>query len=528
MKKTAEEKSRALVIDDDPVARLLAGKSLSAIGFECEEVEDGESGLSAVDRELPDLIVLDVEMPGIDGFETCSVLRERYPGEALPILMATGHTDNETIDMAFKAGATDFVKKPIDWQLLQHRVRFLMRGSDAIVNLQAATHEARSANRAKLDFLANMSHEIRTPMTAIVGFVDQLHGDSAGECSEDESRLFVESIHRNSAHLMRLIDDLLEACRDDSSKVALRVYETDLSNMLVEIVDNLRPAAEARNLFLRLHDDAKSGVTLSTDSTRLRQILTHLLANSIKFTDRGGAEIRMRAGKTRDGKAATEIAITDTGIGMTKEEIDRVFRPFTQADESSVRKRGGIGLGLVIVRRLVAALGGSLGVTSEPGKGTSVRLRLPELAPAPAPQVSEPPKASAPQEIPPGKRVLLVEDGEDNQRLISFLIRKLGAKVEVASNGREGVDAALAAEEREPFDLIVMDMQMPVLDGYAASTELRNAGYTRPIVALTAHAMQGDRERCLNAGCDDYATKPITAPSVRRILAQWLDAKPEG
>ncbi len=531
MSKKTGDAYHALIVDDDPVARLLASKALDKIGFETEEAEDGEEALAVVDRSLPDLILLDVEMPGLNGFETCRILRERHTEAALPILMATGMTDNETIERAFGVGATDFIKKPIDWELLQHRVRFLMRGTDAIVNLQSAQRVARAASRAKLNFLTNMSHELRTPMTAIVGFIEELHGDDADSISKVERGEAVESIRRNSTHLLQLIEDMLEACRTDATEIRPRGFDTDLTRVLHDVTDGLQAKAGARGLYLRTTCEPASGAVMRTDPVRLRHILTHLLTNAVKFTDSGGVEVSLRCGSIKTGERIAEIVVVDTGIGMTREETSRAFQVFTQADETLVRARGGTGLGLTIVRRMVEALGGGIELKSEPGKGTRFRMRIPSL-PAESPGTETVAESTPEIEDPThtrldltGKRVLVVEDSPDNQRLIGFLVRKLGADVTLAADGREGVDIALEAEGREPFDLVLMDMQMPVLDGYSATAELKRAGFDRPIVALTAHAMQGDRERCLAAGCDDYATKPLNGQTVRRIATQWIGPK---
>ena len=511
---------RVLVVDDDPVVRLLASQALAQLGFTVEEAVDGETAVGSVDREHPDLILLDLEMPGIGGLETCQLVRQRHPTSEIPILVATGLTEDHTIDAAFEAGATDFVKKPIDWQLLQHRVRFIMRASRAMARLQEARRAAEAANRAKLDFLANMSHEIRTPMTAIVGFLDALHGADADPLSEAERETAVATIQRNAGHLLNLIDDMLDVCRIDSGKLRLQIADCDPCVAASEVVDALRPGADAKHLNLALV--CTEAVRLRTDPTRLRQVLSNLVANAIKFTDSGHVEIRV--GLAEGGGAAFEVK--DSGIGMTEEQIERAFLPFTQIDESSSRRRGGAGLGLSIVQRLVHALEGEIRVTSRPGQGSVFTVRLPSLERGEQRRAlrAAPPAPSAP--VAAGValdqcRVLVVEDGPDNRRLLGFLLRKLGADVTFAENGRVGVDVAQAAEPGEPFDLVLMDMQMPVLDGYGATAELRAAGFPRPIVAVTAHAMEGDRERCLEAGCDDYITKPVNRATLARLLRLW-------
>jgi signal transduction histidine kinase len=517
---------RALVVDDDPVVRLLSSRALEEIGFEVEEASNGEEALKRTEAAPPDFMLLDLEMPGIGGLETCQMVRELLPDLELPIVIATGMTDDETVSNAFRVGATDFVAKPVDWQLLQHRVRFVMRASGAIRHLQEARRAAETAARAKLDFLANMSHEIRTPMTAIAGFINALHGSDADALAESDREQAVETIQRNAGHLLRLIDDILELSRIDAGQLRIYVTRCDPASEAEEVVTALKPMALAKGI--ELHIEAAPRLSLTTDVTRMRQIMTNLIVNAIKFTDRGRVTVRIAPrADGAPGTAAFEVA--DTGIGMTEEQIDLAFRMFTQVDASMSRNQGGAGLGLAIVSRLVDALGGSIDVRSQPGIGSTFSVRLPSLPPSeerPGTSMRAqalPESHATPREIASAAgRILLVEDGADNSRLFGLILRRLGAEVALAENGRIAVDLALAAEAREPFDLILMDMQMPVLDGYSAVRELRQAGYSRPIVALTAHAMEGDRRRCLQVGCDDYATKPLSRAALADLVARWL------
>ena len=396
-------------------------------------------------------------------------------------------------------------------------------------SLTAARHAAEEADRTKSAFLANMSHEIRSPMTAILGYADLL-GDAHLDPEAHES---VRIIKRNGEHLLTIINDILDISKIEAGKMGVELIETDPVAIVSDVVDLMRERAESKGLRLEVEFRNKIPETIHNDPTRLRQILLNLVGNAIKFTDEGHVRIVTQLVKgtetgtgEEDGKPMLRLDVLDTGIGMSPEQMASLFQPFTQADSTTTRKFGGTGLGLVISRRLTELLGGHLTCTSTPGKGScftatidpgdlsGVRMIDPSVEElAQAGRVGE--RANTKSRVTLSGRILLAEDGPDNQRLISHILRKAGAEVEVAGDGRIAVDAVMAAEEQgKPFDLILMDVQMPVLDGYAATRELRERGCRTPIVALTAHAMDGHREQSVEAGCDGYITKPIDRGSL--------------
>jgi len=390
--------------------------------------------------------------------------------------------------------------------------------------LRIAKETAEAANRSKSEFLANMSHEIRTPMTAILGFVDLLQFDEEMARLPERRADAIHTIRRNSEHLLAIINDILDLSKVESGKMTVETIAFSLRRLFTDVESLLRVRACDRGISLRFEFETKVPDVILSDPTRLRQLLLNLVGNALKFTEQGGVRVVCRY---RPDDHACEIDVVDTGIGMTPEHRQRIFQPFSQADSSTTRSFGGTGLGLTISRRLAGILGGDVElVCSEPGVGSTFRLRF--LAP-PAPgavliaetheQAASAPAQAAEAAAEPtltGRRILLAEDGPDNQRLISFLLRKAGADVVVVENGRAAVDGLLSARDGDsPFDLVLMDMQMPVMDGYEASRLLRDKGYAGPIVALTAHAMAGDREKCLAAGCSEYQTKPVDR---RRLL----------
>ena len=393
----------------------------------------------------------------------------------------------------------------------------------AQLELGRALASAKSSNRAKSEFLANVSHEIRTPMTAILGFSENLLDSSL---SDEERTEMVETIHRNGEHLLSLINDILDISKVEAGKMHVEQIRCCPDRIVREALASMRGRAEAKALALGVCYDGSVPREIMTDPTRLRQILINLVGNAVKFTEQGRVDITVRY--RDETEPVLEVDVTDTGIGMTVEQTKALFLPFSQADTSMARRFGGTGLGLALSRRLARLLGGQVEmVRSDPGVGTCFRVAIPVVM-VEGSEMQESSEflfelragdcQSSEGRLPSPCRILLAEDGPDNQRLISLILRKAGADVTVVDNGDAAVKRALAASEAGPFDLILMDMQMPVLDGYGATGQLRKAAYSGPIVALTAHAMAHDREKCLEAGCDDYVAKPIDRNALLAIV----------
>ena len=383
---------------------------------------------------------------------------------------------------------------------------------------QRMAEEAHQANAAKSTFLANMSHEIRTPMTAILGFTEVLL--DAKLSSADRANA-VHTVRRNGEHLLTLINDILDLSKIEAGKLGVERIRCSPIQIIAELQSLMQVRAVAKNLPLRMEFAGPLPETIETDPTRIRQILVNLVGNALKFTEVGSVRV-VTSLVNADTALRLRFDVIDTGIGLTPEQIAGLFQPFAQVDVSHARKYGGTGLGLTISRRLARMLGGDIDIESQLGAGSQFSVILPTGSLAGVPMLEDPAAAlgALPEtkaDAPPAPadrdlhgRILLAEDGPDNQRLITHLLEKAGAQVTLAENGQEALDAALEARDRgEPFDVVLMDMQMPVMDGYQATTLLRRQGYAGPIIALTAHAMTGDREACLAAGCDDYVAKPI-------------------
>lgn len=395
--------------------------------------------------------------------------------------------------------------------------------------LHAANQAAMAATHAKTRFLANMSHEIRTPLSAILGYTELSLDPGVSEQQRlDNTRI----VHRNSLHLLTLVNEILDTSKIETGRLSLELIDADPLQIVHQVISLMRPAADEKGLTLAVERKTTIPSCIRTDPTRLLQILTNLVGNAVKFTEHGGVRVVLSIEPAP--RRMLRIDVIDTGIGIESSHYDALFEAFSQADPSTTRRFGGTGLGLTISRRLAIMLGGDITVQSTPGEGSIFTLLI---DPSPAAQgdtheisaTEEQPRADRPSIASmrgkpdlTGVRILIAEDGLDNQRLFEFQFHETGAEVVIVINGRQAVYAALEAMKHgDPFDVVFMDMQMPVLDGYEAARELRGAGYTRPIIALTAHAMKGDRESCLAAGCDAYVVKPIERALLLALAASW-------
>ncbi|MCR9279511.1 MAG: ATP-binding protein [Pseudomonadaceae bacterium] len=383
---------------------------------------------------------------------------------------------------------------------------------------KAARRVAQNDSAAKSRFLANMSHEIRTPLNAIVGFAELLAADAElpGEVQKKAQR-----IHRASGKLLGVLNDVLDFSKIDAGKVTLDIQPFQLDGLFEDLAGLFAQPASAAALTLRytVADDITGWH--AGDSQRLHQILANLVSNAIKFTPQGSVLLTARRVGTSQAPSAIEFRVTDTGIGMLPEQVSRLFQPFEQADASTTRRFGGTGLGLAISHRLVAQMGGELKVVSEPEKGSCFWFQI-ELPATESPDAVASATSHQKSSLAADTRVLIVEDNHTNQILAKAMLKKLGSTCTVAENGAEALKV-LAESRDNPFDLVLMDCQMPVMDGYEATRALRKQtfGQTLPIVAMTANALEGDRERCLEAGMSDYITKPISLESLRGVVQRW-------
>jgi PAS domain S-box-containing protein len=435
-------------------------------------------------------------------------------------------------------------KKPIYWSLVLNPVLDRQGKTYCIVgmatnitdfrraeaDLRHAKEVAEAATQAKSEFLANMSHEIRTPITAVLGYSDLL---LEPHLSDEEQTNYLRTIRRNGEVLLDLVNDVLDISKIEAGKLDIECIPCSPWRVLDDLGTLMRVRTEGKGLRLITTNDGPLPETILTDVTRLRQILINLVGNAIKFTEAG--EIRIVASLQRsDGcPPLLRFDVSDTGIGITSEQVALIFRPFTQAESSTNRRFGGTGLGLTISKRLANMLGGDISVTSMPGKGSTFHLTVATGALEGVPLTSEtqtPVLPAAKSRPKLNCHILLAEDGPDNQRLLSLVLKKAGARVTLAKNGQEAVEKALVSIQRNPdgtlkssFDLVLMDIQMPGMDGYEATRRLREEGIEIPIIALSAHATTVAAHQCLDAGCNDYLGKPIDRDALVRKIAQYVD-----
>jgi signal transduction histidine kinase/HPt (histidine-containing phosphotransfer) domain-containing protein len=532
-----------LVIDDVIENVAVLGAALSQVA-EVQFATSGQEGLEWARRTAPDLILLDVMMPDMDGFEVCERLQQDEATRVIPVIFVTARTDAASESRGLALGAVDFIHKPLRPDLVQARVRLHLELARRARELQAANQaledqvarrtqdlmealqRAEGTARSKTDFLARMSHELRTPLNAVIGLAQVgLREEASGRSTQT----LYPRILSAGQHLLRVVNDVLDYSRIEAGKSTVESQPFDLAATVAQAVQLLEPQAVAQGISLRVEWTPASRAHVLGDGQRIQQVLLNLLSNAVKFTERGHVVLRI----TSQG-ARHVFEVSDTGIGLTPEQISRLFQPFEQADNSSTRRHGGTGLGLVISRHLAREMGGDITVRSTPGQGSTFifSVTLPES------QVrdTQPGALIGATGRLQGLSVLAAEDMEVNRFLLARVLEQEDARVQFAEDGAAAVRAVQAqartaggpAPRVAPFDVVLMDLQMPVMDGFEATRRIRALRPDLPIIGLTAHALPEERARCLDAGMSGHVAKPVDVEELVTAIERACSPRARG
>lgn len=521
-------KTKVLIVDDIKENILALDAIIAAPDLEIHHAQDADAALNLVFEHEFALALLDVQMPSLTGFDLARLIRGVERSRHLPIIFVTAQDKGSSIEFAgYEMGAVDLLFKPLDPHVVRSKVRVFVMLDQQSKQLQEQIRmasdlrrQAEEANLAKSRFLANMSHEIRTPLASVLGFAELLAGPNV---QEGERVKLWQAIDRNGELLMRVIDDVLDLSKIEAQKLEMNPVVFSLKEMLRDLELTMGHKAREKGLQFSISYAADARDVFQADATRVKQVLLNLMNNAVKFTERGSVKVEAKVDPVdTDGLAKLCFRIIDTGVGLSKDQQRRIFQPFAQADLTTSKKFGGTGLGLVIAKQLAHQMGGDVSLkASAPGEGSTfdVCFRVARAAQFKTPDSARP---TAPQEIKNsllGKKILVVDDVIDNRELMELFLGPTGAEIELAESGEQAV--ALSNKDSGP-DIILMDIQMPGMDGYETTRRLRQGGYDRPILALTAHAMRAETERCIQSGCDMVMTKPVNRGELIRTLSHLL------
>lgn len=528
------EKTKLLIVDDHPDNILVLSELLTSEDVEIFSAQSAEEALNLLLANDFGLALLDVQMPGITGFELARLARGVKKTRHLPMIFVTAQQHDKAVAFeGYETGAVDFLFKPLDPHIVRSKVRTFVQLDKQrrllkahVAEVETLKKKAEMASLAKSQFLANMSHEIRTPLGSVLGFADVL---SQGQLDEEEKKECLAAIRRNGELLLRLVDDILDISKIEAQKLDFEKKEFGLRDLLEDIHTILNFKATEKGINLQIHIPQEN-IQVIADPMRIKQVLLNVVGNAIKFTNKGSVKVHTAlvtpVGAENDrGFIKVVFVVEDTGLGLAPHEAQRLFQPFTQADISTTRKFGGTGLGLVISRQLARLMGGDLRlVSSEVGIGSTfeITLHLKHLGEV-QPDTTVSKTQIAPNiDLDPSdlhlRKILVVDDVSDNRLLIDRYLRSLNVQLLQASSGLEAIEAV---EEYQP-DLILMDIQMPVMDGYEAVRRIREKGFSNPIFALTAHAMREEKQKCLLAGCDLVLTKPVRRNELIQLIKERL------
>ncbi len=516
---------KVLLVEDDEDDYIITRDLLSDIRdtkYELTWISSYREALRTICLNEHDVYLFDFRLGENTGLD---LLKEAVSkGCRSPMILLTGQGDRETDMEAMKSGASDYlIKSEINTYLLERSIRYSIERKNHEAALNRAKEEAESANRAKSHFLANMSHEIRTPINAILGFSDVLK-ESSLDTSQKEC---LETITSSSEILLNLINDILDLSKIESGDIELEAIDFDLGQLSESVLKITKPALKNHDLKVVYEVSENMPLNLRGDPTRIQQIILNLLSNAIKFTHQGEIKLTLSTASAQDISNENniyniKICVSDTGIGISSENHKTIFNSFVQEDSSITRQYGGTGLGLTIVKRLAVSMGGNVHLESKPGQGSKFTVIIPLYEGSDTKNIltaeSETVNRNNNGDSLHGAKILLVEDNAVNLKLATRLLEKFGCNIDISHNGKE----AIVQLKESTYDIVLMDIQMPVMGGLEATEiirkELKN---DIPIIALTAMAMEGDKESILAAGINDYLAKPIKSSKLRETLLKW-------
>ncbi len=518
-KYAGDKQIKVVIVDDDQEDFFLTNELLSDVEkglYNTLWVSDFAKAILEIKKQEADVYLIDYNLGANTGLDILKELKQF--NFVRPMILLTGINDRKVDLSAMEEGAADFLKKnQLTAEILERSIRYSIKNAENLMRIKGVEiakiekESAESANLAKSRFLAHMSHEIRTPLTAMLGFTE-LAKDS--QHSVEENSQFLEIIKRNGDHLLRVINDILDLSRVEDGNFEIEVVEFNFIDLISEVIKLLKPTAQAKELTICLSIEKNLQFLMSSDPRLFRQILINMLGNAIKFTNRGGITIEVTSNPS---KSAFTMAMTDTGLGIEAEEQKKLFQPFSQANASLNRKFGGTGLGLDLSRKLSRLLGGDLILLkSNPGEGSTFELNLPFYPIVnPSRKYSDAVNSNVSTRYSTeNMKVLVAEDSQDNQLLIKYFLKGTGIELSFVGNGIE----AVAKANSRRFDAILMDIQMPEMDGYEATSILRKSGYLQPIIALTAHTFKEEKEKALHIGFTDFVSKPISKDLLIKAL----------
>lgn len=516
-------KIKILVVDDyreniEALSQLIAGPDVQIFS-----AMNANEALELISRHEFGLALLDVQMPVTSGFELAKIIRGVKRYKSLPIIFVTAHQeDSAFIFEGYQAGAVDLLFKPLVPNMVRAKVQMFVELAQQrellqthVRELERLRVEADAANTAKSQFLANMSHEIRTPLAAVMGFSDLM---ARGNQMPEERAKMNAAIQRNGTLLLKLIDDILDLSKIEANRLELEQVKFDMNEIVRDIGSTLSFRAQEKGLQLHLPPKPLEAAKYVSDPLRIKQVLLNIIGNAIKFTRHGSVAISVEVKRDADGRDGVDrlvFRVVDDGIGLTAEQAERLFQPFQQADRSTQRSFGGSGLGLMISRQIARALGGDVKlIASSPNRGSTFEIRFS----LPRAEAESPEAAPAETDTKTGLRgmkILAVDDSPDNLTLISMYLRDSGAEILLAESGMQAIDEI---RNNPNLDVVLMDVQMPGMDGHQTTEEIRKLGFSRTIIALTAHAIRAEHEKCRKSGCDSVLTKPISRAGLYKAL----------